>query len=337
MAKKKKGHEPAERKDPFEMSTEEFKADLDAKKSHADEDTGAWEDDGGPAAPDGGDTGAPPPAGGDAETPPDDSQQARGADTGGGASPETGAQGADDGHEDEFEIVHNGVKHRVTRDKLVELAQKGFDYDQKIGPHRRIVEIVDAVPGAAKALQDYLDGRRAEQETRQEEARRERPKLKPISEFESDEDWLAANYETLQEHFKPKADSEKNIVRDIGNVLISYDPDGFPAVVGHLKDYAENLPHREFNELMAETSRGNYLPMVKFYKAVKEDLEKSSPPASPKPTLKPPAESSPPAPPAFRAKPGGGEPPRNPKDSPEFVWNLPRGEFRKKLQELKGY
>lgn len=32
---------------------------------------------------------------------------------------------------DEFEIVHNGTQHKLPRDKVIELAQKGFDYTQK--------------------------------------------------------------------------------------------------------------------------------------------------------------------------------------------------------------
>ncbi len=32
---------------------------------------------------------------------------------------------------DEFEIVHNGAQHRLPRDKVIELAQQGFDYTQK--------------------------------------------------------------------------------------------------------------------------------------------------------------------------------------------------------------
>jgi hypothetical protein len=32
---------------------------------------------------------------------------------------------------DELEIVHNGVQHKLARDKVIELAQKGFDYTQK--------------------------------------------------------------------------------------------------------------------------------------------------------------------------------------------------------------
>ena len=31
----------------------------------------------------------------------------------------------------EFEIVHNGISHRLQRDEVIALAQKGFDYDKK--------------------------------------------------------------------------------------------------------------------------------------------------------------------------------------------------------------
>lgn len=45
--------------------------------------------------------------------------------------PDEGAEAAPSPTVDEFEIVHNGTQHKLARDKVIELAQKGFDYTQK--------------------------------------------------------------------------------------------------------------------------------------------------------------------------------------------------------------
>lgn len=41
------------------------------------------------------------------------------------------AEGTDSQPVDEFEIVHNGTQHKLTRDEAIRLAQQGFDYTQK--------------------------------------------------------------------------------------------------------------------------------------------------------------------------------------------------------------
>lgn len=45
--------------------------------------------------------------------------------------PDDGDTGAQPQSVDEFEIVHNGIQHKLDRAKTIELAQKGFDYTSK--------------------------------------------------------------------------------------------------------------------------------------------------------------------------------------------------------------
>jgi len=52
------------------------------------------------------------------------------------------------------EIVHNGQVHKFTKEKLIELAQKGFDYDFKVGPHGKIVKMIEADPEIAKIVNE---------------------------------------------------------------------------------------------------------------------------------------------------------------------------------------
>jgi hypothetical protein len=60
------------------------------------------------------------------------------------------------GTENVFTITHNGVEHNLDRDRMIELAQKGFDYDTKVGPHRRIVQLLDSDPNAQFLMNNYF-------------------------------------------------------------------------------------------------------------------------------------------------------------------------------------
>lgn len=55
-----------------------------------------------------------------------------------------------------YTIVHNGQEHVIDHDKMIELAQKGFDYDFKVGPHRKIVQLLDMDPAAQTMLNNYF-------------------------------------------------------------------------------------------------------------------------------------------------------------------------------------
>lgn len=59
---------------------------------------------------------------------------------------EEAAEGTDSQPVEEFEIVHNGQPHRVTRDEAIRLAQQGFDYTQK----------TQALAEQARAVQERL-------------------------------------------------------------------------------------------------------------------------------------------------------------------------------------
>lgn len=149
MAKKKQqGHATAPPADPFEMTPQQFDAALEG----AVDGDSAGET---PAGEQAGDTGPQP----GEQTPPDRTPDPDGPIdlTIPTAEPEPG--GADgDGEDEVYEIVHHGHVHRVTKEKLINLAQKGFDYEQKVGPHRRIVQLVESDPRAAALLDSYVRG-----------------------------------------------------------------------------------------------------------------------------------------------------------------------------------
>ena len=68
-------------------------------------------------------------------------------------------QGTDD--KDLIRIVHRGQVHMVTKEKAIELAQKGFDYDVKVGPDARLVRAVRSSPEIARdvdaAIRKHMD------------------------------------------------------------------------------------------------------------------------------------------------------------------------------------
>jgi len=53
-------------------------------------------------------------------------------------------------------IKHNGAEHILDEGRTIEFAQKGFDYDQKVGPHQRIARLLDQDPQAQQLMNDYF-------------------------------------------------------------------------------------------------------------------------------------------------------------------------------------
>ena len=78
---------------------------------------------------------------------------------------------------------------KLERQAIINLAQKGFDYDTKVGPHSRIAQLVMADPGAAQVLNDYIHGKLAPQ--KQQEPEKFKPL--PLADFDTETEWLMAN------------------------------------------------------------------------------------------------------------------------------------------------
>ena len=216
-----------------------------------------------------------------------------------------------------FEIVHRGQVHKVTKEKLVELAQKGFDYDFKVGPHGKLVQLIDSDRGAADVLNDYIRGKYGTKEPA-------KPELKPLAEFEDEREWFRANAEAIEAArpkpvVQPQRPDPVNVMR---TAIQSYDPAGAAEVIPHLAESAMQLSMRDSQRIEAAAAQGDLSLFFKFYDHVKAKVT---------------AKREPPPKQSFKMKSGGGEPPRT-TDKQINAWELPQKDFQAMLAKVKaGY
>lgn len=248
-----------------------------------------------------------------------------------------------------FEIVHNGQVHHLTREGVIALAQKGFDYDNKIGPHKKIVRLVESDPAVAGILDEYArTGRLPVGQAPPAEP----PKLKPLTEYDNEIDWFKDNFEALQQMTQPdvqhatrpaapapvEADPARQPaaappaagtdVQRIVDTLSARDPRHYGQVAPHLMEYANRYltveQYRQVNSSMAN--------LVQFYDWVRDQVLSQGAAGGPPPeTTAPAAAGSAP----FRMQSGGGQPPRE--DSAKKAWQLPNKEFEAIIAKAKGY
>ena len=272
--------------------------------------------------------------------------------------PPAAGQPPDAGGDDQpqmFEIVHNGRVHRLTREGITMLAQKGFDYDAKIGPHKKIVRLIESDPTAAAILDEYARTGRLPAAA----APAPPPELKPLTAYENEIDWFKDNFEALQQMTQaapaapaaaaapapPPAPAETpetpppavDDVQRISDTLSARDPKNYARVAPHLMEYANRYltveQYQKVNSSMAN--------LVQFYDWIRDQVLAQSPSAD---SLPPAPPGTPPAPGAgggsggrapFRMQPGGGQPPRD--DSGKKAWQLPNKEFEAIIARAKGY
>lgn len=226
-----------------------------------------------------------------------------------------------------FEIVHRGQVHKVTKDKMVELAQKGFDYDFKVGPHGKLVQLIDSDREAQEVLNSYIRNKYGGGNQPQQQ---KQPELKPLSEYEDERQWLADNVKAIQESMpKPQPVVQADPVSVLDQAIRAYDPVGCHDVIPRLAEFSQRLSIRDGQTIEEFASRGDLRPFFKFYEYAKEQVSsekqatKKEPPAEQKST--------------FRMKSRGGEPPRS-TEKQINAWELPQKDFQAMLAKVKaGY
>lgn len=225
--------------------------------------------------------------------------------------PETAEISPEDKPEDEkIEIVHNGQVYKLTKDKLVELAQKGFDYDFKVGPHGKLAQMIDSDPGLSKVVDDYWQGKVVGDE---------KFEVKPLDNYESEEAWLADNLKrSLESAPRPQAAPQSSNNRTVSNALQMRDPEHFNMVLSKIPEYAKQLTVVDYQRIDSDMGA-----LCQFYDFVKEqEIAKISKVRETKA-------------PGFRVKSGGGESPKA--DSVSPAWKLSKEDFQKQLDRVKGY
>ena len=338
MAQKKdEGHEPA--KDAFDMSDDAFQEELDnAQTESPKDDTVEADTDKG-----GGDTEkieATPP--GDVEAPPAEEGKAIVPAAPTDTKPDSEKPPDSDKPPEDaalVEITHNGVVYRVTPEKYKELAQKGYDYDHKIGPHARLVQLINSKPEIATMVHDYVvrdvtGSQPPGQETTPPEAKG--PELKPLKDYESTEDWLRDNLETFAAA-QPKPEAATSVdpviaqdMPEVQRLLYSHDPHHYQEVVAHFEEEFENLTMKKLKII-----ESSYAELEKFYDEVKKRVVPDGT-APPQPNIPPETPVVPPVTPAFHVKPGGGAPDRT-TDQADLVWEMSNKDFDATLAKAKGF
>ena len=221
-----------------------------------------------------------------------------------------------------MEIVHQGKKIVLkTEEEARNYAQKGFDYDRKVGPHGKFARALDEIPEFAKRVGQvwndlFNEGPKPPP----------KPELKSIDDYENPNDWLIDNYQRLKAleagsapaPTAPQSQPVQQEMNPLEFALSSRDPVHFRRVLPHIKEYAEKtLTKAQYDRV------NNDLPsLIQFYDYVKGQVIKTETKQETKPD------------PPFRVKSGGGEAPSM---SEKPAWDtMNKDEFEQEMARIKG-
>jgi len=265
-----------------------------------------------------------------------------------------------------FTIVHNGKEHVLDEGKMIELAQKGFDYDTKVGPHRRLVQLLDSDPQAQQLLNSHfvrrfsgapapvsVDDPNFRPAPAQVPAPAPAPapdlssvKLKKLSEFDSEAEWLMDSFQRMNAAVRPapapapspatltppqvRIPSQHQGIQMVVNMVRSHDPLSADRVIPHIDQYADQLTVEEHRKVTSSLPE-----FLNFYDKVKEQVLGSNPSQdsnsgetfTPKPNNGDDASKGGKKR-RFSLKPGGTERPSSgKKGKPINIWELPSDQF----------
>lgn len=258
--------------------------------------------------------------------------------------------------EDYVEIVHRGQVHRVTKDKAKELAQKGFDYDVKVGPHQRIAQLIQSDPELAEKVDKHVKAKMQGQQPpgeQQGQGQGQQPaqdpadlEVEPAEKFDSDEEWLKANMRKAQQAIIQQMQQQQAAqpqpqpqqggmtqVQQVQQMLLAHDPQGYQQVAPHLKDFAEkNLTKQQFDRVNSDPQA-----LLEFYQWVRPRvLGQQQGPQQGAPQARGGEEGRRKKQPSFRAQSGGGQPDRG-KSEADRIWDMPNDQFWQEFEKIKGF
>lgn len=199
--------------------------------------------------------------------------------------------------------------------------QKGFDYDFKVGPHKKLAQIMDEYPDFAKKVASDWDSFVAGKDSVTEPSKK--PELKSLDDFENPNDWFWENYSKVREHEKssqvPAPPPPRQEVPSWVSAMVTHDPQNFNKIAPLVPQYAEKyLTKSQYDRV------NNDLPsLVQFYDWVKGQV-----------TQTPIKETPPVETPSFRVQSGGGEAPSADEKPP---WeNMNNDKFEEYMAGIKG-
>jgi len=248
--------------------------------------------------------------------------------------PETAPASEDEDSEDTIEIVYHGQVHRLTKEKIVNLAQKGFDYETKVGPHGKIVQMIEADPELAQIVAAHWK-KKTEGPTKEEKPGDEAQALevKPMDEYDSEVDWLKDNLQGVVKLLgataqKKGGDASTEATAPqqspVATMLLTRDPKHFHHVMSKFPEYVGRLSVADYQRIDSDPAA-----LCQFYDFVKDqEVEKLTTTSEGKPS----SSNKPP----FKVKSGGGEAPRA-SDDVDAAWKLSNKDFETQLAKVKGY
>jgi len=266
------------------------------------------------------------------------------------------------------------VNDPAQRQRLVDLAQKGHDYDVKVGPDGNLVKLVNADPFIGKTLNQYfqhrmegLDHTAALQAVVQPpEGSRPvgdmppvelRPEFKPMTAYKDENEWLQDNFQRNVQPLIQGIDALRNLVQD-GFQRFQENPPVAAApqteevdpsapfknmLAGRdpenaatiIPKLAEYKNQLTIGELRAITGDSTGAELCRFYDWVKADVQAQQAQPPAATTVSEPVVPPVSKVPPFRVHSGGGTPPLTPKDEADKVWEESDADFEGLLNKLK--
>lgn len=256
-----------------------------------------------------------------------------------------------------FTLVHNGVEHVVDEGKMRELAQKGFDYDVKVGPHGRLVKLIEEDGQAQALLNNYFSRKlgwnppapqgpsaptmpyppAAASPPPPAELDLSKLELKRVRDYDNEADWLRDNLKIILgaagQQFQsrpPQAPQAPQAAPNPSVMVYNYDPQYANIILPLIDKYADDhLSAAEYKQ--ATSSLPNFFA---YYDRVKQAYLsgefKPDTPANNPAVVQNQGVTTPPVstPKRFNLKPGGTPAPKSSGGKKVVnVWDLPNQEF----------
>jgi len=359
MAEATEGHESTTSQDAFGLTAEDFQAQMAGARSGMSGETAGDTTEGTPAKKD------QAPAKDDAQEKTSDEKAPEGEKPDKTAAPEMflledetappadDTPAADDSKPGDkqpemVEIVHKGQAIKVTQDKLIELAQKGYDYDVKVGPHHRLIRMINADPELQQLITTHVKAKLGkDQQPAAKGASSEEFTPPKLEDYNTPEDWAKATYEAMQNHLtravKPPAQDPQqenqqkvdaptaNIMRTMFFSLQHHDPDNMNRVLPEVQKVWPTLRQVDADRISRAALEGDTRPFLKLYDWVAAKLN-----GKPAGSNKNGNGKTDTKPPGFRVSPGGGAPKND--AGKNDVWAMSKKEFKEFMEKAKaGY
>ncbi len=220
-------------------------------------------------------------------------------------------------------FVHNGQVIEVTDEKATELEQKGYDYDFKVGPHGKLVEMLDSDPDFA----DEVDRLWNQRLNGGNESNPSAFEGSDIDDHDDDRSLLQENMDRFAERLRqsPAPINQESVQPQVPAedptqaALRMRDPEFYELVQPRLNDFVPDLSVKNYNAINSDMNK-----LCQFYDFVKEQVipkQNTNSPTNHQPNL--------------RMKSGHS---KDPGTRPvKKAWDLSREDFQKQLDKMKGY